>query len=262
MIGLNYLLENYLKSNPLEVSKFENSVLSEYTKDVFGSNYDAAKDNFQGDYASYIEYANLSKSASQIEYVSTNENWSEEQIKDWMKANSPQYKYKTGKWQVIRRNGKLQAAQRLAKRGLTSQVKGEGKLNVDEARQWLQDKLGIDKSDVVTSEAVFRMANAPQVYGALKVCMDRLSGDTAARIFLSEQSGQGVEFHEGFHYVSQLLINDKLREQVYQDYVKQYPYLKDASKQEVEEAIAEEFRQYMLNETKPSIAYRIKNYSM
>lgn len=333
MIGLNYLLENYLKSNPLEVSKFENSVLSEYTKDVFGSNYDAAKDNFQGDYASYIKYANLSnlskeeledfsytegylplwkewaaqntelieelrekskgkvltdrfantrvsqaralsdilqqtvhtniqskktESASQIEYVSTDENWSEEQIKDWMKANSPQYKYKTGKWQVIRRNGKLQAAQKLAKRGLTSQVKGEGKLNVDEARQWLQDKLGIDKSDIVTSEAVFRMANAPQVYGALKVCMDRLSSDTAARIFLSEQSGQGVEFHEGFHYVSQLLINDKLREQVYQDYVKQYPYLKDASKQEVEEALAEEFRQYMLNETKPSIAYRIK----
>lgn len=205
-----------------------------------------------------VKLDNKPISTTGIEYVSTNENWSEEQIKDWMKANSPQYKYKTGKWQVIRRNGKLQAAQRLAKRGLTSQVKGEGKLNVDEARQWLQDKLGIDKSDVVTSEAVFRMANAPQVYGALKVCMDRLSGDIAARIFLSEQSGQGVEFHEGFHYVSQLLINDKLREQVYQDYVKQYPYLKDASKQEVEEALAEEFRQYMLNETKPSIAYRIK----
>lgn len=208
--------------------------------------------------AKQVKPDNKTVSTNGIEYVSTNENWSEEQIKDWMKANSPQYKYKTGKWQVIRRNGKLQAAQRLAKRGLTSQVKGEGKLNVDEARQWLQDKLGIDKSDVVTSEAVFRMANAPQVYGALKVCMDRLSGDIAARIFLSEQSGQGVEFHEGFHYVSQLLINDKLREQVYQDYVKQYPYLRDASKQEVEEALAEEFRQYMLNETRPSIAYRVK----
>lgn len=205
-----------------------------------------------------VKLDNKPISTTGIEYVSTDENWSEEQIKDWMKANSPQYKYKTGKWQIIRRNGKLQAAQKLAKRGLTSQVKGEGKLNVDEARQWLQDKLGIDKSDIVTSEAVFRMANAPQVYGALKVCMDRLSSNTAARIFLSEQSGQGVEFHEGFHYVSQLLINDKLREQVYQDYVKQYPYLKDASKQEVEEALAEEFRQYMLNETKPSIAYRIK----
>lgn len=205
-----------------------------------------------------VKLDNKPISTTGIEYVSTNENWSEEQIKDWMKTNSPQYKYKTGKWQVIRRNGKLQAAQKLAKRGLTSQVKGEGKLNVNEAKQWLQDKLGIDKSDIVTSEAVFRMANAPQVYGALKVCMDRLSGDTAARIFLSEQSGQGVEFHEGFHYVSQLLINDKLREQVYQDYVKQYPYLKDASKQEVEEALAEEFRQYMLNETRPSIAYRVK----
>lgn len=205
-----------------------------------------------------VKLDNKPISTTGIEYVSTDENWSEEQIKDWMKANSPQYKYKTGKWQIIRRNGKLQAAQKLAKRGLTSQVKGEGKLNVEQAKQWLQDKLGIDKSDIVTSEAVFRMANAPQVYGALKVCMDRLSSDTAARIFLSEQSGQGVEFHEGFHYVSQLLINDKLREQVYQDYVKQYPYLKDASKQEVEEALAEEFRQYMLNETKPSIAYRIK----
>ena len=205
-----------------------------------------------------VKLDNKPISTTGIEYVSTDENWSEEQIKDWMKANSPQYKYKTGKWQIIRRNGKLQAAQKLAKRGLTSQVKGEGKLNVNEAKQWLQDKLGIDKSDIVTSEAVFRMANAPQVYGALKVCMDRLSGDTAARIFLSEQSGQGVEFHEGFHYVSQLLINDKLREQVYQDYVKQYPYLKDASKQEVEEALAEEFRQYMLNETRPSIAYRVK----
>lgn len=205
-----------------------------------------------------VKLDNKPISTTGIEYVSTDENWSEEQIKDWMKANSPQYKYKTGKWQIIRRNGKLQAAQKLAKRGLTSQVKGEGKLNVNEAKQWLQDKLGIDKSDIVTSEAVFRMANAPQVYGALKVCMGRLSGDTAARIFLSEQSGQGVEFHEGFHYVSQLLINDKLREQVYQDYVKQYPYLKDASKQEVEEALAEEFRQYMLNETRPSIAYRVK----
>ena len=205
-----------------------------------------------------VKLDNKPISTTGIEYVSTDENWSEEQIKDWMKANSPQYKYKTGKWQIIRRNGKLQAAQKLAKRGLTSQVKGEGKLNVNEAKQWLQDKLGIDKSDIVTSEAVFRMANAPQVYGALKVCMDRLSGDTAARIFLSEQSGQGVEFHEGFHYVSQLLINDKLREQVYQDYLKQYPYLKDASKQEVEEALAEEFRQYMLNETRPSIAYRVK----
>ena len=58
LIGLNYLLENYLKSNPSEVNKFGNSVLSKYAKDVYGDNYDASKDNFQSDYASYIEYIN------------------------------------------------------------------------------------------------------------------------------------------------------------------------------------------------------------
>lgn len=253
-VAVPQVTETELANQSIHTEKVQHSKSARLTKSQVKLSDEKKED---GTIITKIE-SKQSESKSQIEYVSTDENWSEEQIKDWMKANSPQYKYKTGKYQVIRRNGKLQAAQKLAKRGLTSQVKGEGKLNVDEARQWLQDKLGIDKSDIVTSEAVFRMANAPQVYGALKVCMDRLSSDTAARIFLSEQSGQGVEFHEGFHYVSQLLINDKLREQVYQDYVKQYPYLKDASKQEVEEALAEEFRQYMLNETKPSIAYRIK----
>lgn len=198
------------------------------------------------------------KQSSGIEYVSTEENWSEDQIKDWMKANTPAYKYKPGKWQVIRRNGKLQAAQKLAKRGLTSINKGEGRLNVDEAKQWLQDTLGIDKADVITSEAVFRMANAPTVYGALKVCMDRLSNDRVARIFLSTQSGEGVEYHEAFHYVSNLLLNDKVREQVYQDYVNAHPDMAEASKQEVEEALAEEFSQYMLDEKANTIRYRIK----
>lgn len=87
IIGLNYLLENYLKSNPLEISKFGNSVLSEYAKDVYGSNYDAAKDNFQGDYASYIKYANLSNlSKEELEDFSYTEGylplWQE-----WAKQN-------------------------------------------------------------------------------------------------------------------------------------------------------------------------------
>lgn len=59
IIGINYLLENYLKSKPLEVNKFGSSVLSEYAKDAYGNNYDAAKDTFQSDYASYIKSINL-----------------------------------------------------------------------------------------------------------------------------------------------------------------------------------------------------------
>ena len=64
IIGINYLLENYLKSNPSEVNKFGNSVLSEYAKDVYKDSYDATKDSFQSDYVSYIKSinsANLSK---------------------------------------------------------------------------------------------------------------------------------------------------------------------------------------------------------
>lgn len=196
-----------------------------------------------------------------IQYVSTEENWSEEQIRDWMKANSPQYKYKVGKWQVIRKDGQLKAAMKVAKRGLASQFKGEGKFNETQARKWLHDTLGLDKSDVIVSEAVFRMAGAPEVYGAVKTCMDRLSGDYIARIFLSEQAGQGIEYHEAFHYVSNLLLNNKVRENVYSDYISLHPEFENATKREIEEALAEEFKEYMLNENRPflkSLKYRIK----
>ena len=196
-----------------------------------------------------------------IQYVSTEENWSEEQIRDWMKANAPQYKYKVGKWQVIRKDGQLKAAMKVAKRGLASQFKGEGKFNETQARKWLHDTLGLDKSDVIVSEAVFRMAGAPEVYGAVKTCMDRLSGDYIARIFLSEQAGQGIEYHEAFHYVSNLLLNNKVRENVYSDYISLHPEFENATKREIEEALAEEFKEYMLNENRPflkSLKYRIK----
>lgn len=55
LIGINYLLENYLLTHPSEVNKFGGSVLSSYAKDIYGDKYDASKDNFKGEYASYVE---------------------------------------------------------------------------------------------------------------------------------------------------------------------------------------------------------------
>lgn len=55
-IGLNYLLEQYLMSHPEEVSKLGNSVLSDMAQELYEENYDVSKDNFKGDYASYIEF--------------------------------------------------------------------------------------------------------------------------------------------------------------------------------------------------------------
>lgn len=62
LIGINYLLENYLLNNPSEVNKFGSSVLSAYSKYVYADNYDVSKDNFQGDYASYIRQKLIDKS--------------------------------------------------------------------------------------------------------------------------------------------------------------------------------------------------------
>lgn len=58
LIGINYLLENYLRRNPSELDKFGISVLSVYAKEVKGDKYDASKDHFQGDYNSYINSTN------------------------------------------------------------------------------------------------------------------------------------------------------------------------------------------------------------
>lgn len=54
VIGLNYLLERYLKNNPSEVNKFTASTLSESAKYVYGDKYDSEMDSFKSDYADYI----------------------------------------------------------------------------------------------------------------------------------------------------------------------------------------------------------------
>ena len=87
LIGINYLLENYLKKHPSEVNKFGGSVLSSYAKDVYGDKYDATKDNFQGEYSSYIKAISLSnKSKEEREDFSYTEGylplW-----KEWAKQN-------------------------------------------------------------------------------------------------------------------------------------------------------------------------------
>lgn len=69
LIGLNYLLEEYLKNNPSEINKFAASTLSESAKYVYGNKYDPEKDGFKSDYAGYInavtDLTKLDKSTEQ-----------------------------------------------------------------------------------------------------------------------------------------------------------------------------------------------------
>ena len=69
IIGLNYLLEEYLKNNPSEINKFAASTLSEAAKYVYGNEYDSEMDSFKSDYADYInaltDLTKLDKSTEQ-----------------------------------------------------------------------------------------------------------------------------------------------------------------------------------------------------
>lgn len=148
----------------------------------------------------------------------------------------------------------------LKKRGVFSTEKGKGKIDIDKAKVWLQKTLGIDPDDVMVTNAIMKAVNAPQAYGLLQAVFDRLHDEFVPRITLSTKAGRGVEYHEAWHYVSLLLLNDNVRNQIYSDFVTRNPEYKNATKQEVEEALAEEFRNYMLNETGFNLGYRIKKF--
>lgn len=144
--------------------------------------------------------------------------------------------------------------------GLYSTTKGRGKFDEQKARKWLKDKLGLDIDNVLVTGAVMRMADASEVYGLMKVSFNRIFKEFNPQIVLSEQAGQGIEYHEAFHYVSQLILSEEQRNQVYSDYIKAHPEYKGYTKDQMEEVLAEEFRTYMINESNISPIYRMKKF--
>ena len=66
-------------------------------------------------------------------------------------------------------------------------------------------------------------------------------------ILISELATEGTVYHEAWHYVSQFLLNKSELSGLYSEWKTRNNKL-DASNKEVEEAIAEEFRDYMLGE--------------
>jgi hypothetical protein len=60
--------------------------------------------------------------------------------------------------------------------------------------------------------------------------------------------------------VSLLLLNDYQRNQVYQEYVNTHSGTENMTRQEVEEALAEEFKSYMLNEENPTLKYKLVKF--
>lgn len=129
--------------------------------------------------------------------------------------------------------------------GWYSTGKGRGKLNASKAKSWLNRKLGLSDEDVMITSAVMRTHSDDKAYGVMRVVWNKLRQEFNPQIVLSQEAGRDVTYHEAWHYVSQLLLTDQQRTVLYQDYIDRHPKAKNYTKEQVEEAMAEEFREYM-----------------
>lgn len=141
--------------------------------------------------------------------------------------------------------------------GVFSTKKGDGKFNENKARKWLANILGIDDSKIIVLNGVLRSIYNEEVYGVMQQSVDSLNEP----VFLfSNEAGQGVEFHEAWHYVNLLLHNSATRSAIYRAYCKKHPELKDKPYKEIEELLAEEYRKYAIMRNDNSISNVIKRW--
>lgn len=109
---------------------------------------------------------------------------------------------------------------------------GQEKLNTKQAIEWIQTTLGI------TPQIVSSVIDVTEAGSSV---VGRVTEDS---ILLSEQAPIGTEYHEAWHRVSQLLIDPKRRDNIYRFYRK-----KGLTDIQIDEKLAEQFRDFMLNES-------------
>lgn len=109
-------------------------------------------------------------------------------------------------------------------------------IDIPNAKQWLQDKLGLTDEQIEVSKTVIDVTAS----GAKVMGQARLDA-----IALSEQAPEGVQYHEAWHRVSQLLISDKKRRSLYDRYNRRNKTkLNDT---QIDEILAEDYRQFAIN---------------
>lgn len=112
----------------------------------------------------------------------------------------------------------------------------EYRMNVDEAIEWLSNTLGI------IPEIVDGVIDVTEAGGNV---VGRVTEDS---ILLSDTAIDGVQYHEAWHRVSQLLIDDKRRKKIYQRFNKRSN--SNLSDKEIDEILADSFKDFMINDAK------------
>ena len=128
--------------------------------------------------------------------------------------------------------------------GVFSREKQKGTLDAQKAREWIADRLGIKQDHVVVIDGVMKSAQDEDVFGLMDIVTDILNQGDSPIFMFSDKAGRGIQYHEAWHYVNLLLHNKHQRQQIYDSYVKAHPELKNKSYKQIEELLAEDFREY------------------
>ncbi len=110
----------------------------------------------------------------------------------------------------------------------------DNKINLEHAKSYINRVLGVDTE---TSESVIEITRA----GTYVLGKSKLDS-----IALSELAPEGTEYHEAWHRVSNLLINEKKREAIFSRARKKYG--RDLSDVQIDEILAEDFKEFMLDD--------------
>lgn len=125
------------------------------------------------------------------------------------------------------------------------------RINEKQARRWLSNKLGIAEEDVEIIDGVIRtLSNGRAVMGVTK----------EDSILLSNMAEYGVEYHEAWHRVSLLMLTPEQKQRLYKEFRKTNPAYRHANDRVVEEAIADQFMDYMVADDKEGIKYYVNKY--
>jgi hypothetical protein len=121
-------------------------------------------------------------------------------------------------------------------REVQGEVNEEDRINVSEEKKWLRDTLGKGVRLEITNKYIKIVSEGKLAQGAF----------TNDSIILYEGAEKGTIYHEAFHRVSLLYLKAKQRKAIYEEARSKYNMSKDATYKEIEERLAEEFRQYVL----------------
>lgn len=111
-------------------------------------------------------------------------------------------------------------------------INEEDRMDPKQAKEWIQSTLG------VTPEIVSSIIDVTE---AGNLVVGRVTEDS---IKISEQAPEGVQYHEAWHRVSQLLIDPKHRDKIYKKYREQ-----GLNDKQIDEKLADQFKDFMLTES-------------